>query len=186
MSCYAFGQGIVDVNILNDDKSVPITLSKVLYVPELHKHLGAPIRLLSWTAIRMIAPLSELHSTSTADVIRLPDKSKIKLHLHDSLMPLYGHHRLPISTSTTPQIFPHAFAAIGPPLDHGLWHARLGHLSYRTVHDLAKLKMITSHGNLQTVPFCDSCALVKRKAAPIPRTLHPRSDIPFSHVGIDF
>ena len=75
ISCYAFGQGTVDVNILNKNKSVPITLSKVLYVPELHKHLGAPIRLLSWTAVRMTAPLSELHSTSTASVIRLPDKS---------------------------------------------------------------------------------------------------------------
>ena len=65
-------------------------------------------------------------------------------------------------------------------------HARLGHLSYGVVHDFAKLKMITAHGTLQTVPFCESCALVKRKTAPIPRTLHPRSDIPFSHVGIDF
>ena len=72
ISCYAFGEGTVDLTVYGSVTSttgVPVSLSKVLYVPDLHKTVGSSVRLLSWSAIRSRVPSAELHSTLAGVVV---------------------------------------------------------------------------------------------------------------------
>lgn len=39
---------------------------------------------------------------------------------------------------------------------------------------------------LKSIPFCESCALVKRTIAPCNRNLQPQATVPFLYVGLDF
>ena len=190
ISCYAFGEGTIRLESSSTDSSlpwIPMLLSEVLYVPDLHRGSHGPIRLFSWTTTHRRVPRLQLHLSAESRCLHLPGNQRIRITQREDLLfidartcpPPHDPSKESSSSAT-------ALHATPASADMSIWHARLGHLHYRAIESLVSQQVIKTPGTPKTIPFCDSCALVKRRIEPINRQLQPRATMPFIHVGLDF
>ena len=182
LKALAYGKGTVRVRLISKGgKNLSATLHQVLYVPDLHDQPDGPVRLFSSSAFIARSGGSISFAANTS-FLRLPDGTKIAVRAQGPLFYLDG---LPgfLPGAPNPVAFT-AAASLGPAQDRALWHARLGHLNFPAVESLQKSHGLRLCG--QHAPVCDTCAMIKRRTATISRTLHERSSVPFSFVGLDF
>ena len=162
---------------------VAATLRNVLYVPDLAKQPGGPVRLLSASSTADQSGAEVTISANTritlSNGLIIPGRREGK-HFFIDAIPSF------LLDADTPTAFL-ALAAPTPAQQQALWHARMCHMNHLAVDKVLRAHSMAPKGVIQpTDLFCETCALIKRKTSNISRSLQERPTAPFSFVGLDF
>ena len=76
--------------------------------------------------------------------------------------------------------------ALTPPRLTELWHKRLGHLNYQSLHTFSRQGLVTGLPPLQHVnTTCEACILGKQHIHPIPRQRFSQASQPLELIHFD-
>ena len=162
---------------------IAATLNNVLYVPDMAQQPGGPVRLFSTSAASDQSGSEVTTGVNTRITLKnglvIPGRRDGRHFFVDAI---------PGFLPTDDQ--PCTFMTSTPPVSaqqRSLWHARLCHMRHVAVDRvLLAHKLAPRSSSTALQPFCETCALIKRKTANISRTLQERPVVPFSFMGLDF
>jgi hypothetical protein len=167
----------------NGTAYVAATLQNVLYVPDLSKQPGGPIRLFSASSAADQSGAEVTTGANTRITLRnglvIPGRRQGKHFFIDAIPGFLPDIDAPVALLT--------LAAATPAQQQSLWHARMCHMNHVAVDKVLRAHSMAPKGVIQpTDLFCETCALIKRKVANISRSPQERPTTPFSFVGLDF
>jgi hypothetical protein len=162
---------------------VAATLNNVLYVPDLAKQPGGPIRLFSASSAADQSGAEVTTGSNTRITLRnglvIPGRRQGKHFFIDAIPGFLPDSDAPVALLT--------LASATPAQQQALWHARMCHMNHVAVDKVLRAHSMAPKGVIQpTDLFCETCALIKRKVANISRNPQERPTTPFSFVGLDF
>ena len=159
---YAVGIGSVPIESFVDGKPILITVTDVLYFPQVQQNLLS-IRQLTQHGLEVRFTADGLKILSGKRVIAIGELQDERLY------------RLKCRVVLEQTISANSVVSSGPqPLD--VWHERFGHANYRTIEEAVKHKTISGlQVDREVVSssaerFCEACCLGKQARLPIPRS----------------
>ena len=151
---YAKGVGSIRLIPSGCASGKPITLTNVLYVPDLQINL-----------------LSVLHLTQKKEYTVTIDSSAMNFYMHGLLQfrALVKGNLAYIDGRTQPAEFAHV-TSLSPPSQE-IWHSRLCHVNYRYLHELYQKGLVSGLTMSSSSPeprICEPCIMGKQHRDPFP------------------
>jgi hypothetical protein len=180
----SYGSGIVQMHLKTNGLAyIAATLKNVLYVLDLAKQPGGPVRIFNASSATDQSGAEVTTGANTRITLKnglvIPGRREGKhffIHTIPSFLP----------DADTPVAFL-ALAASTPTQHQALWHARMCHMNHLAVDKVLRAHSMAPKGIIHpTYLLCETCALIKRKTANISRSLQERPTAPFGFVGLDF